>query len=67
MRALKRRQRHKYKALRLMVGDHSDIDFEVPKGTTVGIIGQKGYWSDAGTFESPFRASELVRNMTFEM
>ncbi|MCZ7363070.1 MAG: sugar phosphate nucleotidyltransferase [Candidatus Methanoperedens sp.] len=23
----------------------------------------KGYWSDAGTFESLFRASELVRNM----
>jgi glucose-1-phosphate thymidylyltransferase len=22
-----------------------------------------GYWSDAGTFESLFRASELVRNM----
>ena len=24
-----------------------------------------GYWSDAGTFESLFRASELVRNMTY--
>jgi glucose-1-phosphate thymidylyltransferase len=25
-----------------------------------------GYWSDAGTFESLFRASELVRNMKGE-
>jgi glucose-1-phosphate thymidylyltransferase len=24
----------------------------------------KGYWSDAGTFESLFRASEMVRNMS---
>ena len=25
----------------------------------------KGYWSDAGTFESLFRAGELVRNKRF--
>ena len=25
-----------------------------------------GFWSDAGTFESLFRASELVRNMKSE-
>jgi glucose-1-phosphate thymidylyltransferase len=41
----------------------TDVNNEYIRQGSMGYSVLKGYWSDAGTFESLFRASELVRDM----
>ncbi|TFH46719.1 MAG: spore coat protein [ANME-2 cluster archaeon] len=41
----------------------TDVNNEYIRTGNMGFSVLQGYWSDAGTFESLFRASELVQNM----